>query len=325
MKKTIRWVVSLTISGAGLWFVLRGTDLYALKNSLLNIRSPGWLFLYPAVILFEFFMRSIRWKILFQSLKNLSVTSIFPITAAGFLVNNVLPFRAGDMARAYWTSQLAVIPLSSSITILIADRVFDMASLLSLVFLVLFKKSHLFSSPHPVIFFSLITLGVFIFLLAMARYPQHFKKMSHITWMPQKISLWITQFIEGAQSLQSARALIGTYGISVFFWIINVTLLQYVAGLFSISLTWIDAAWVMIGICLGAMLPSAPGFVGTIEAAGVAALHLLGHPKEQALSFILLIHFAMISSTLVWGIPCLFKTGLSGLRSESHKKIPKNT
>jgi len=124
--KRVRWTIAILISLTGLWFVFRGFDAESFKASLKSMKSPGLLLLFPVFTIFEFSMRTLRWQILFSPLRKVSFTVFLPITAAGFFINNVLPFRAGEAARVYWSHQKTGVPVSSCMAILVVDRVFDM-------------------------------------------------------------------------------------------------------------------------------------------------------------------------------------------------------
>jgi len=130
-------------------------------------------------------------------------------------------------------------------------------------------------------------------------------------WMPLRLQNWAHQFIDGARALRQVRTFITLFGVSLTFWCATVTFMQFIAHLFSLPLSWTQAAFVLLAFCLGALLPAAPGYVGTFEAAGVAALSLLGYTKSQSLPFILTFHICQILSTVIWGIPSLWLAGLS--------------
>ncbi|MBI4395910.1 MAG: flippase-like domain-containing protein [Elusimicrobia bacterium] len=308
--KAFRWFLSIALSVGGLWFALRGTDWTAMSESFRNIQSPGWLLLFPLFTITEFSLRALRWKILLSPLKPARWRDLLPITAAGFFVNNVLPFRAGELARVFWTREKTGVPVGSCLTVLAIDRLFDMLCLLTFVVFVLIRKIDLFPSPRPVIAFLAVTVSGLIGMAFLARFPEAVKNWVDHDWIPPRVKRWAHQFIEGAAILRNGRAFFMAYGISLSFWLFWPLINRLFARSFSIPLSFIDSAWLTIAFCFGALLPSAPGYVGTLEAAGVTALQLVGFGKSETFPFILLLHFSQILSTVLWGIPSLWIAGL---------------
>jgi uncharacterized membrane protein YbhN (UPF0104 family) len=70
---------------------------------------------------------------------------------------------------------------------------------------------------------------------------------------------------------------------------------------------------------LGSAVPSSPGYVGTYEWLGVAALGLLGVDNELALAFTILLHAAWYVPTTVVGGLALCARGLARLRPVSRE------
>lgn len=308
--KIFRWIAALALSVAGLWFALHGTDWSAVWKSFQQMKQPGWLLLFPLYGLYEFVMRTLRWNVLLSPLKKASLMDFLPITAAAFFLNNILPFRAGELARAYWTRRRAEIPFISTLAILAVDRIFDMISLLTVISVILVFKASLFPSMNAVYTFGIVTGGGLFAFIMMAMFPDILRRWTAHSWVPAKIAIWAAHFLEGAQALKNPINLLKAYGASLSFWGVNVLLVYFIGNLFFLSWGYVDAAWLVVALCFGVMLPSAPGYVGTFEAAGVTALGIIGIDKATALSFVLTIHISQILYTVIWGIPSLLMSDL---------------
>jgi hypothetical protein len=59
---------------------------------------------------------------------------------------------------------------------------------------------------------------------------------------------------------------------------------------------------VLIITALGVTLPTAPGFVGNYHYSCVLALTLFGIPKNDALTFAILLHFMQVMVTILLGL-----------------------
>ena len=320
--KHLRWLIALLASGGGLWFVLHGTDWASLFSSLAHLKFPYALLVIPLAALIEFSLRTLRWQILLRPLGGGAWKDYFPVTAGAFFVNNILPFRAGEWARVWWTHQKSGVPISSCLAVLVVDRIFDTLCIFTLAGLVFIFKASLFSSRGILWALGGTALGALAALGLLARHPGLVKNWLEQGWVPRPLRLWAGQFLEGAKALQSWRNLALVYGLSIAFWAMTVCVFQITGRLFSLSLSWVDGAWLVVAFCLGAALPAAPGYVGTLEAAGVAALVSLGYSRQTAFPFVLTLHACQILTTALLGVPSLWKAGLSIRRSPASASFP---
>ena len=74
-----------------------------------------------------FILRSLRWKILLDSPKELKIQKYISTTHVGYFLNNILPFRAGDLARAKLLSNNSTnIKFSFLVGSLVAEKIIDL-------------------------------------------------------------------------------------------------------------------------------------------------------------------------------------------------------
>ena len=74
-----------------------------------------------------FILRSLRWKILLDSPKDLELQKYISTTHIGYFLNNILPFRAGDLGRAQLLSnQSKEIRFSFLVGSLVAEKIIDL-------------------------------------------------------------------------------------------------------------------------------------------------------------------------------------------------------
>jgi uncharacterized membrane protein YbhN (UPF0104 family) len=100
----------------------------------------------------------------------------------------------------------------------------------------------------------------------------------------------VESFFDGLSSLPNLKSLFWIFFDSVGVWGIMVIGYWSAFRAFHMDLTW-GAACSFLGIvAVGAMLPNAPGFVGTFQLFTQAALSLYGIPKSTSLAFSLVVH-----------------------------------
>ena len=115
--------------------VLRIDDFSESKNVLLN---ANYLYIFPAalVYLISFLFRAIRWSYILQPISpNINFFRLYPVIMVGYMANNLLPARLGEIVRAYYLSIRESVRTTTAIATILAERVFDGITLITLLFL----------------------------------------------------------------------------------------------------------------------------------------------------------------------------------------------
>src|SRR5947208_3593439 len=88
------------ISLVFLAFALRGQDFSLIWHSL-KTAQYGWLLPALAAYFIGVGVRAVRWHYLLRGVQNIPARRLFPVVVIGYMANNTLPFRAGEVVRAY--------------------------------------------------------------------------------------------------------------------------------------------------------------------------------------------------------------------------------
>ena len=110
------------ISLVFLYFAVRGQDFERIGEAL---REASYIWLIPALVAYFLgvAVRSVRWHFLLKSVQDIPPRRLFPVVTIGFMANNVLPFRAGEVVRAYALSARYGVRKSAALaTIAVAAR-----------------------------------------------------------------------------------------------------------------------------------------------------------------------------------------------------------
>ena len=88
----------------------------------------------PAVCLYflSLHCRAVRWRFLLSPVLPVSSRDLFPLVCVGFLVNNVLPVRLGELARAMMLSRMRPVRAGFSLGAVAVERAYDALFLFSL-------------------------------------------------------------------------------------------------------------------------------------------------------------------------------------------------
>ena len=132
MKPSWRSAVGIAFSAVLLWWTLRDVSLAVVWHELAQSSIP--LFLGSALCATLIFpLRAFRWRTILQPVApNQPFGALWRSIAIGMMANNVLPARAGEIARAYALTKQTKVPFATSIASLAVDRLFDMVVLLLL-------------------------------------------------------------------------------------------------------------------------------------------------------------------------------------------------
>ncbi|MCJ7772407.1 MAG: flippase-like domain-containing protein, partial [Desulfobacterales bacterium] len=143
MKK--RFVFSLflglLISAITLYLALKNVSFSEVAQSILNL-DPLWILPSIAAILLSFVLRAVRWKMILKSSKDISFAGAYHPLMIGFMLNCVLPARAGEIARPVVLKKIENVPFSTGLASVAAERMFDII-ILVIFFAVMFKTVHI--------------------------------------------------------------------------------------------------------------------------------------------------------------------------------------
>src|SRR5262245_42223620 len=98
MKHLRNLLIGIVVSMVFLWLALRDVQLVQVQTTLLNARWE-YIPLILAIWTFVLAVRAVRWYYLMDG--RVSLWKTFHIQNIGFLINGTLPFRVGELARAY--------------------------------------------------------------------------------------------------------------------------------------------------------------------------------------------------------------------------------
>jgi uncharacterized protein (TIRG00374 family) len=199
------------------------------------------------------------------------------------------------------------VAISASLATIIIERVFDGVVMLAFVFLNLGALSSIQGSSGFIgsiqslaIWGAVIFLGVLAVFLLAAMFPEHSKKI--ITWVSDRLIpvrfrqnlLEIAfKFLGGLEALRSPREALMIFTTSVIIWLLETGKYWFVMHAFNFEVSFF-ALMLMNGIVnLATTIPSAPGYVGTFDAPGIAVLEAFGIPKATAVGYTLVLHVAL--------------------------------
>ena len=299
--RAFRWLLSfvvLVICGVA----LRHIDWDQLQIFLRRARFSLLMIalLLPAV---HGLLKSERWRILLSPFARPPWLRLYHTLIMSFAASAVLPARAGELLRLFVLKRQFGVPVSSSIGVIVVEKLLEMAGLLLVVgpLLVFLPLPH-WISVSTLALGILVLVGI-VAVLVVARFGKR----------PRSV---FGRLAEGVRCIATPRRLLAVLGLSVLVFVVDGLMITLVLRAYEIDLHWAAPALVLLPVNIAIALPSTPAQIGIFEAAAVAGLTALGVNGERALAFAMTYHIIQI-------VPVLIAAGLTGkqLMRETRQKL----
>lgn len=314
----------LLVSGIFLYIALRGLKLEQV-GEVIRSAQLGWLLLVIPIDFTSLWFRSVRWQLLLRPVKTIPVKAVFPIMAIGYMGNNIYPARAGELLRAVILKQRQDIPIPSSLASIIVERILDGVVILGFIFFNFSELNQLTSDSSMIasirslaLWGSLAFMSALLFLVLAARFPAGTERLLSL-WvnrlMPNKWRdkvLQIAQrFFLGISALHSVRSLSMVLGSSLVIWLLETSVYWVVMLAFPFEISFFGLMLMNGLLNLTTTIPSAPGYVGTFDAPGIALLSAYGIARTLAAGYVLVLHAALWLPVTLLGAYFFSKEGLN--------------
>ena len=323
MKASWRSAIGIALSAVLLWWTLRDVSLATVWSELSHASIP--LFLASALCATLIFpLRARRWKTILEPVApNQPFGALWRSTAIGMMANNVLPARAGEIARAYALTRQTNVPFATSIASLAVDRLFDMLVLLLLGVAAFFDPAF----PHEakiggqsighlaqgsVVF----VLLLFAVLYALAFFPSQLVRIFELfarrvsPALEDRGKSALIKFSEGLSVLRTPGRFASVLAWTIAHWLLNAFAFWLGFKAVGIALPFTAALFLQALIAVGVALPSAPGFFGFFEKLAQVGLGIYGVGATQATSWAIGFHILSFIPITVIGIWYFARLGL---------------
>ncbi|GAB4547967.1 MAG: lysylphosphatidylglycerol synthase transmembrane domain-containing protein [Anaerolineales bacterium] len=323
------------ISVLFIWLSLRGLKLDEFWQT---VQRANYVWLLPGIGVYFIgvWARAWRWHYLLKPMKEIPTRVMFPITVIGYMGNNIYPARAGEVLRAVVLKRKEGVPVSASLATIIVERIFDGVVMLAFVFVNLPELAKLTDSSgfvgniqQAAVYGAGIFLGALALFLLAAMFPRvtaRAGKWFVLRFTPlrlrEKILGVMNKFLDGLAALRSPWNALMVFFTSVFIWLLETGKYWFVMHAFNFQVSFF-ALMLMNGIVnLATTIPSAPGYIGTFDAPGIAVLAAYGVERSTAAGYTLTLHVALWLPITLLGAYYLAREGMTwseNLRAEAER------
>jgi uncharacterized protein (TIRG00374 family) len=314
-----RWfiiVIGLVVSLGFLWYALRDLHLGKVWAALQGA-NYWWLVPGVAVYFISVWFRAWRWGFLLRGSKIVSASRLFPVVVIGYMGNDILPFRLGEVLRAYVLWRKEGINVGTTLTTAVLERLFDgLTMVLFVLFGLLFVPLSAFLSRlvtiASVAFFG--ALAVFLFLASQPDLLRRVARALAGRVVPARFRAPVLDLVEGIvaglESLRRGRDVLVLFGVTLWVWILETAKYWLVSFAFAdLHLPYVAILLMGGAVNLLTALPSLPGYIGTFEL-GIKILEGIGAPAAAAGSYILVLHAILLLPVTLLGLAFMATEGV---------------
>lgn len=286
------------------YFAVRGVEWNIVWGVFSNMQ---WLAFIPAIacLVLLFLLRAYRWQRFVEPVQSLPFHPFFSATLIGFMANDLLPLRVGELVRAYALAHLTSVRISTALATALLERVWDTIVIAVLLLVTLSG----FSLPAWLARANLLFLGGCVVVLIGGWLLVHRGERS-FSWLPLRLATVAGHFISGFTALRSLSLVIKVSVLSLLVWLTLVAFYWVLLRGCGFTLPLQAALMVTVLTVFAAAVPAAPAYVGTFQYATVLALAFFAVPKEEALGFSIIAWLAQVLPVTIAGLIALLRARL---------------
>ena len=261
-----------------------------------------------------FALRARRWRTILEPVAGkLPFGPLWRATAVGMMVNNVVPARAGEIARAYALTKEAPVPFATALASLAVDRLFDAIVLLLLAAAALLDPALSSADTlagRPLSSFATgaatIVLILLVALYALVFFPSQLLRLFEL--FARRVSPSVEErgrrvletFMHGLSVLRQPARFAAVFGWTLAHWMLNAVGFWLAFRAVGITAPFSAALFLQAFIALGTAVPALPGFFGVFEYMSVQGLSVYGVSQQDAATWAIGYHLlSFIPITLI--------------------------
>lgn len=301
-KRIASAILGIALSVGLLFWAMRGVNLAEVGQRLRAAHALP-LLIATVVATITYPLRVFRWRLLLRRDDGgpISAMPLWHAVAIGFMANNILPFRAGELVRVFAAGRLTGAPFGAVLSSIAVERIFDGLAVVALLTIGLIGSDLPagvrvggVSVAHAAQTAGLLAGLALIAAVLVVAFPLATEALVRRLLPAGRITNRIVDIIEGIRlgltALRSPSRLAGVVCWSLVIWMLNALAFRVAFTAFDIPVGYAGALVLHGVVVVGISVQFSPGFVGQFEAAIVAALALYGISNDVASSYAIAYH-----------------------------------
>ena len=291
----------------------RPASLYPIRGvqwtrvfELISSADLGRLSVAAALASLALFVRACRWRLLLMAEGPVDVASSFWATAAGYLGNNVLPARGGELVRTFLVASGTSLDRAFVLATALAERAVDAFLLVAVAGVTLQRLPA--SPPWVGAAARTFTLVGVVGITIIAVLPFLGRPLLRLTGrlpLPRTTRTRVGRVVEhglrGLRAFHTVQRLGSFVALSAAIWLVDISSVMVGASALGLRMSGAAALLLIAGLGLGSALPSTPGNVGIYQFVAVTVLPPFGFTRDAAIVYIVVAQAVSYVVIGLWG------------------------
>ncbi len=314
LRKRRVWI-GLAVTVLFLALLLYRVDFVAMGRAL---RHADYTLVLPAALIWfvAAWFRTVRWQYLLRPVKAIAARRLYSTVMIGYMANNVLPVRLGEVVRAYILGEKERASKMSIIATIVVERIFDGLALILLMLVVsLFVPLAPWLQTMARAMSALFLGGLALFIAIGSSEPLSRRLADLLAKLPGGLGArakgWLNLFLDGLRVLHSPWRLTIVFGLSLFVWLIEAGMYYVMA--FAFGLQHLSYRFLVSTATsnLAITLPSSQGGIGPFEYLTRETLVFFGADPSVATAYAIVLHATLLIPVILAGFAFLWLENLS--------------
>jgi glycosyltransferase 2 family protein len=321
-RTAIRAALGIAISLAAAAILLQSVNVGDALG-VLSRADLGTVLLMVVSVALDVGARGARWRTLLAPIRKLAYLRVLGYTFVGYLANNVLPARLGELVRSHALGEGEGVSRTTVLGTVVVERIVDTVIVVGLAALsvVILDVGGIVATGVVLgaVFVGVLVVGLVVAILS-HRLPGAERVSAAAERFPRILDL-ARRLREGLAVVSKPGTVAAALAFSALAWTFSI--LTFVLGgrALGIELSLAEGALLSSGVALATIVPSGPGYLGTFELTAVGIATQFGVDADAAFAIALLVHAMILLVTSVGGAVSALRLGV-GLSTGSRDVDP---
>jgi glycosyltransferase 2 family protein len=298
----LRAALGVAISVAAIAILLQSVDVGAAIDVLRRAELGPVGFMFVTVFL-DVAARGARWRALLEPIRRLSYPRVLGYTYLGYLANNVLPARLGELVRSHALGEGEGLSRPTVLGTVVVERIVDTVIVVALAAVAVLILG-VGGVASTAVVLGAAFVGILVLALVLAVVSHRLPGADRVTALAERVPRLLDlgrRLRDGLAVVGQPRAIAAAVVFSLLAWSASIVTFIVGGAAVGVSLTPVQGALLSSGVALATIVPSGPGYLGTFELTAVGIATQFGINPDSAFAMALLVHALILLVTSIGG------------------------
>lgn len=299
-------IVTIVVTLAFSYFALTDINL-SLAWRTLGATDYWWVIAALLAFGLGILARGFRWRSLFAPGRRPPVGVVTNAMMVGYLYNNILPARTGEVARIVVLTRRTTAPPVEIAGTVVLERLYDVVTILVIFFaaepwlphVTWFRAAALAAIALATLIVAAVTVLAVYGDWPLRLLLRPFRRLS--LFSDERLERTIAELMHGLAGLRHIGVALEALVWTIAAWLVTALCAYLVSLGFHLHVPFACGLLVAVAVGLGMILPSPPAAVGVFEGAALIALTAYGVPHSSALPYAVVLHLVNFVPFVVIG------------------------